>query len=117
MNFCSHIKKVLFVILIAVTGIIIVSCRDSGTSALQQKKEDTIIRDKNSCDSSHEGHESIFPDSTRATATNPQVKEIKGSQPDISKANRSMSTTVIRQKGLPKGTGKPKGSVKPAKNE
>jgi hypothetical protein len=117
MNFCSHIKKVLFVVLIAVTGIMAASCRDSGTSAPSQKKAETGMRYKNSSDSSHDGHESIFLDSTRATTTNPQIKEIKGSQPDISKANRSKSTTVIRQTGLPKGTGKPKGSGKPARNE
>ena len=43
------------------------------------------------------------------------VKEIKGTQPDISKTGNAKSTTVERPSGpmLPRGTGKPKGSSKP----
>jgi hypothetical protein len=117
MNICSHNAKVSFIILTALTCIIIASCHRPGSASLLLKKADNKSEVKSDCDSSHISKVCISPDSLKATAASSSIKEIKGSQPDISKANRSESITVIRPSGFPKGTGKPRGSVKPAKNE
>lgn len=51
-------------------------------------------------------------DTTKAPGTGSAIKEIIGSQPDMTKASQSNSTTVVRPSGsrIPKGTGKPKGT-------
>lgn len=54
-------------------------------------------------------------DSATISPENPHFKEIKGSQPDKSKIKTTKKTRVVRTSGsgLPRGTGKPKGSKNP----